>query len=281
MAVLYYGLSLEICDVDPTLGVSILAKNRREVLERLQEANLLHVNKSLSLPAAPLRIGLITSKGSAAYADFTKTLLLSGFSFRVSLVSASMQGDATETDVIRALQILGCSSVDVICLVRGGGSPLDLASFDSEAIGQAIANCPKPVWVGIGHEIDVTVPDFVAHNSFNTPTAVAAALVGRVQDLDARLQTHQDRLNDSCQRRLILANRDLDRNGNGLRQGLRKHLQIHESRFGGLEDRIRRSIRNRLSSEENELMNQMVRLAVPPPCGIGERQHFGGVGDEI
>jgi hypothetical protein len=91
-------------------------------------------------------------------------------------------------------------------------------------------------------------------------SAVAAALVSRLQDLDARLQTHQDRLEDSCQRRLILANRDLDRNGNGLRQGLRKHLRIHESRFDGLEDRVRRSIRNRLSSEENALMNQMVRL---------------------
>jgi exodeoxyribonuclease VII large subunit len=255
-----YGLSLEICDVDPTFGVSLLERNRHEVLEKLQAANLLHLNKSLSLPAAALRIGLITASGSAAYADFTKTLLLSGFSFRVSVVHATMQGDSTEAQVVRALRMLERQDVDVICLVRGGGSPLDLASFDLEAIGKAIALCRKPVWVGIGHEIDVTVPDFVAHTSHKTPTAVAAALVERIQGLDARLLTSQERLEDVCQRTLILANRDVDRNENGLRQGVRKHMQLHETRFQGLEDRIRRSIRKRLSGEESQLINSQVRL---------------------
>ncbi len=87
--------------------------------------------------------------------------------------------------------------IDVICLVRGGGSPLDLASFDRDEIGHAIAQCRKPVWMGIGHEIDVTVPDFVAHTSHKTPTAVAAALVERLQDLDVCLKSTKDRLADS------------------------------------------------------------------------------------
>lgn len=214
-----YGLSLDVYDVDPTLGVSILEKNRRDVLERLREANLLDLNKSLKVPAASLRIGLITAAGSAAYEDFTKTLLMSGFSFQVSVVHATMQGETTADQVTRAIQILERRDIDVICLVRGGGSPVDMASFDRDAIGRAIAECRKPVWVGIGHEIDVTVPDFVAHTSHKTPTAVASALVERLQELESRLRTAAERLEDNFQRTLMLVDRDLDRNENGLRQG--------------------------------------------------------------
>jgi exodeoxyribonuclease VII large subunit len=229
-------------------------------LERLRVANLLDLNKSISLPAAALRIGLITASGSAALADFTKTLLLSGFSFRISFVPATMQGETSPAQVINALHLLERQDIDVICLVRGGGSPLDLASFDKDNLGQAIARCHKPVWVGIGHEIDVTVPDFVAHTSHKTPTAVAVALVQRLQDLDARLATHQNRLEDTCQRRLMLADRELSRSLNGMRQGLRKHMQINETRFRAIEDRISRSIKNRLTSKQSRLVNHEVRL---------------------
>ena len=255
-----YGLSLEISDVNPTLGASLLERNRHEVLERLRAADLLHRNQTTVLPEASLRIGLITASGSAAYADFTETLLRSGFAFQVFLVSAAMQGETISETVIRAIRLLERQDLDVICLVRGGGSPLDLASFDCEGIGQAIAMCSKPVWVGIGHEIDVTVPDFVAHMSHKTPTAVAEALVGRLEDLEARLDTARYRMDDVCQRRLLLAGRDLDRNSNGLRQGLRKHMQLYETRFRGMDDRVRRSIQNRLSGERSRLQNSQVRL---------------------
>jgi exodeoxyribonuclease VII large subunit len=127
-----YGLSLEISDVDPTLGVSLLERNRHEVLERLEAANLLHLNKSHSLPVASLRIGLITASGSAAYADFTKTLLMSGFSFRVSLVQATVQGEAASAQVVRAIRMLERQNVDVICLVWGGGFPLELGRRGQE-----------------------------------------------------------------------------------------------------------------------------------------------------
>ncbi len=255
-----YGLSLEIRDIDPTSGESLLDKNRREVLSRLQAAGLLDRNKQLPLPAAPLRIGLITSPGSAAYADFTQTLLLSGFSFQVLCVQASMQGGMTQTQVVAAFDLLERQAVDVICLVRGGGSALDLASFDQEAIGVAIAQCSRPVWVGIGHEIDVTVPDFVAHTSHKTPTAVATALVQHVQDLETRLSLSRERLQDICERRLTLATRMLTQNANGLRQGLRKHWELQETSFRGLVARILAAIRQRFTTESSHLDGCQVRL---------------------
>ena len=179
-----HGLQLQILDVDPTFGESHINRNRRQILEKLQRDGLLDKNKATVLATAPLRIGLITSANSAAYADFTTTLGMSPFSFKVSLVPTTMQGQATAGEVIAAIKTLIRSQVEVICLVRGGGSPVDLAWFDHEAIGRAIANSPVPVWVGIGHEIDLTVPDLVAHTRFNTPTAVAEALVERIRTLD-------------------------------------------------------------------------------------------------
>jgi exodeoxyribonuclease VII large subunit len=189
-----YGLQLQIFDVDPNFGESHINRNRRKILEKLQKDGLLVKNKATVLATAPLRIGLITSGNSAAYADFTTTLGASRFSFKVSLVSTTMQGPGTAGEVVTAIRTLIRSQVDVICLVRGGGSPVDLAWFDHEAIGRTIGNSPVPVWVGIGHEIDVTVPDLVAHTRFNTPTAVAEALVERIRTLDNDLHLSRDRL---------------------------------------------------------------------------------------
>ncbi len=231
------------------------------MLERLKQAGLLDLNKQLALPGAPLRIGLVTAPGSAAYADFVKTLSVSGFSFQVYLAQATMQGATTHAQVVAAITLLEQHEVDLICVVRGGGSSIDLASFDHDAIGMAIARCGKPVWVGIGHEIDITVPDFVAHMSHKTPTAVATALVQIVQDLATRLDTDLDRLQDICERRTILARTKLDTSDSGRRQGLRKHLELHQTRFQGQGNRLAASIKQRFTSERSSLDGAQVRLA--------------------
>jgi exodeoxyribonuclease VII large subunit len=226
-----YGLQLQILDVDPNFGESHINRNRREILERLQKDGMLDKNKATVLAAAPLRIGLITSANSAACADFTATLGASPFSFSVSLISTTMQGPRTAGEVIAAIKTLVRSQVDVICIVRGGGSPVDLAWFDNEAIGRTIGDSPVPVWVGVGHEIDLTVPDLVAHTHFKTPTAVAEALVERIRTLDNDLHLSRDRLLEIFSRRMDLAQRSMEQDQNGLRQGVRKHLEIYSERF--------------------------------------------------
>jgi exodeoxyribonuclease VII large subunit len=89
--------------------------------------------------------------------------------------------------VLRALDQLRSLDVDAVCIVRGGGARTDLAVFDSEAIARAIANFPIPILTGIGHEIDTTVADLVAHRRCLTPTACAGALVDRVSAWCTRL----------------------------------------------------------------------------------------------
>ena len=239
-----HGLSLSIFDVDPNPGESHVERNRRVVLERLLRDGLLERNKSISLTAVPLRIGLITADGSAALADFRQTLVRSPFGFQVYLAPAAMQGDATARSVVAAVNRLLTLKVDLICIVRGGGSPVDLAWLDDESIARAVAQCPIPVWVGIGHEIDHGVLDFIAHQSHKTPTEVAKVLVDRLLVLAARLDSAGERLRDVCERRTALAVQHIERLANGLVQGTRKHSQIHTEQFLGsvskLQERSRR-----------------------------------------
>jgi exodeoxyribonuclease VII large subunit len=126
-------------------------------------------------------VGLVTSAGSAAHADFLHELAASGFGFDVLCADARVQGVESELSIVAAITALELEGVDVIAVVRGGGARTDLAAFDSEAIARAIATCRVPVWSGIGHEIDRSVADEVAHSTWKTPTACAVALVESVR----------------------------------------------------------------------------------------------------
>jgi exodeoxyribonuclease VII large subunit len=226
-----HGLSLQIHEVDPTFGEAHIDRNRRLILERLSAEELLDLNGRLPVPAAPLTIGLITAAGSAAANDFLRTIAESPYSFRVILASAAMQGERLEADVLQALDDLSQLPLDLVAIVRGGGSQVDLAWFDNEAVARRIAQMPVPVWVGIGHEIDTGVPDHVAHTSYKTPTAVAEALVQQIAGLDDRLLIAADRLDTLSKRPIELAERTLERSSIGLTQGSRKLLALAESQL--------------------------------------------------
>jgi exodeoxyribonuclease VII large subunit len=177
----------------------------------------------------PLRVGLVTSAGSAAAADFLHTLETSGFGWRVLAVDARVQGVDAERSVVAALR--RCAGVDVVCLVRGGGARTDLAAFDSEVVARAIAATPVPVFTGIGHETDTTVADTVAHTAFKTPTACAAALVERVQDFAGRCDRGWERVRRAAGLALDRADRHLDRASGRAVGAARHHLRAHEHRI--------------------------------------------------
>lgn len=233
-----YGLRLHIFDVDPQTGDSQIEQNRRKILETIQREGLLDKNKQRPLPAAPLRVGLITARGTAAFADFVHTLEVSGYAFHVLLAAAPMQGASTCREVSAALKRLVARKVDLVCIIRGGGSPVDLACFDDLPLARDVANCPVPVWVGIGHEIDVTVLDFVAHARHKTPTAAAEALAARVRALDERLSYARQRLEEAARRRIDLALKELKTKQGRIRQGVMRLLERSAERLTEKEHRL-------------------------------------------
>ena len=174
-----YRVVVEDLDLAYTLGET--ARRREEIVRRLTVAGLVGRNTGLPFPALPLRVGLITSVGSDACRDVLRTFEESGFAFKVTVHGARVQGRLTEPSVLNALQGLGAMArdLDVVLICRGGGSRTDLAWFDSEALGRAVATFPLPVLVGIGHEQDVSVLDAVGWRC-KTPTAAAARVVDAV-----------------------------------------------------------------------------------------------------
>ncbi|MET0902547.1 MAG: exodeoxyribonuclease VII large subunit [Acidimicrobiales bacterium] len=176
-------LQLRMTAIDPAYTLGQLELARAELLARLQAEGLLGANARRAMPLAPLCVGLITSEGSAAEADFLDELRRSGFAFRVLRVDSRVQGFDAPRSIATALRMLATHPLDVLALVRGGGARTDLAAFDDEAVARAIAACPVPVLTGIGHEVDSSVADEVAHTAAKTPTACAQRLVARVGEL--------------------------------------------------------------------------------------------------
>ena len=170
-------LRLRMTGIDPNFTLGELEAERLRLLEKLRDEGLLTKNQAVPFPAAPLRIGLVTSKGSAAHHDFHNELESSGLAWEVVLADTPVQGVDAPPFITAAIRAVGRAGVDVIAVVRGGGARTDLVAFDSEAVARAIAEAPVPVVTGVGHEIDRTIADEVAHEAQKTPTAAAVFIV--------------------------------------------------------------------------------------------------------
>jgi exodeoxyribonuclease VII large subunit len=180
-------LQLVMTAIDPNFTIGRLAADRDRILAVLTAEKILGRNATRVLPLVPLRIGLVTSGGSAAYQDFLHGLDGSGHAFRVVHCDVRVQGAAASRRIVWALRRLASLDLDAIAIVRGGGARSDLAAFDSEIVARAITEMTVPVLTGIGHETDRTIADEVAHTSTKTPTAAAGALVERVDAYLERL----------------------------------------------------------------------------------------------
>lgn len=220
-----------ILDIDPVFTLGELALTRSAILKRLALEGLLDKNKNLELADVPMHVGLITGEKTAAYKDFTTRLAASPFNFNVSVAYAKMQGNETEASVIAAMDtLLKDSEIDVICIVRGGGSKTDLNYFDSEALCRAVANCPVPVFTGIGHEIDKSLLDEVAYLSCITPTDCAKRLVERVTDSWTRMTNVAKEIADQTKNMLVEHNKTLAQAASQLQYNVSSHLQQEKTK---------------------------------------------------
>ncbi len=178
-----YGITLVISAIDPEYTVGDLMRKRREILERLQKEGILKMNKSLEWTDVPQRIAVISAPGAAGYGDFINQLFSNQARLRfcVKLFPAVMQGDRTAPTVIAALDEIAAQQDDWdgVVIIRGGGSTSDLVAFDDYDLAAHVAQFPLPVVVGIGHERDVTVLDYIANMRVKTPTAAAEWLISR------------------------------------------------------------------------------------------------------
>ncbi len=221
-----YGFSLNIRDIDPVYTLGDLARQRREIIRKLQDDGVFEMNKELELPLVPQRIAVVSSPTAAGLQDFLDQLHNNAhqFIFYTKLFPAVMQGSEAPRSIMDALEQIYLYEdwFDAVVIIRGGGAQLDLACFDQYELAAHVAQFPLPVITGIGHDKDDTVVDLVAHTRMKTPTAVAEFLITGAlrfsQELDelekhftelitGQLEDHRDRLNDAADQLHLLVNR--------------------------------------------------------------------------
>jgi exodeoxyribonuclease VII large subunit len=261
---------------------------------QLEAEGLFDSARKRAIPLAPRGIGLVTSTGAAALQDVITALSRRVPHIPVWFAPASVQGASAPGELVQALQKLyqtiedtqrqqadltsNLPCIDVILLVRGGGSIEDLSAFNNEALARTIFSSPVPIVCGVGHETDFTIADFVADLRAPTPTAAAelcatdrSLWLGAAQLMQERLQdavqdaldAHAQRV-DTASRRLarptdLLAvqRHELQRLDYALQQ---KTLSIHEQSTQVLQ-RLERDLTQKIASRITRAHEQHVRAA--------------------
>ena len=178
-----FGLSAVISDIDPGYTMGDLVRRRNMMIQRLKAEGIYDMNRSLPWPEPALRIAVVSARGAAGYGDFIHQLYSNPLRLRFTtrLFEAVMQGERAPGSIIAALGRIAAQTDewDAVVIIRGGGATSDLVSLDDYELAVHVAQFPLPIIVGIGHERDVTVLDYVANMRVKTPTAAAEWLVGR------------------------------------------------------------------------------------------------------
>jgi exodeoxyribonuclease VII large subunit len=186
------------------VGTGALEAQLRRLHARLDAEGLFALGRKRPLPQFPRRIALVTSPTGAAIADFLKTLFSRWRSSEVILLPSRVQGAGAADELARAVATAArlVPPVDVIALVRGGGSLEDLWSFNEESLVRAVAASPIPVVSGVGHEIDVSLADLAADVRALTPTDAAVRIVPDGRQVAATVATLGTRMQGGLGRRI-------------------------------------------------------------------------------
>jgi exodeoxyribonuclease VII large subunit len=253
-------LSLILSGIDPTHTLGELAADRSALLQRLSAEGVLRANAAHAMPLVPLRVGLVGSRSSAGVQDFGKTLRASGLGFTVVFCDAAVQGADAPAAIASGVRRLAHESVDVICLVRGGGARTDLAAFDAEVVARAIVDASVPVLCGIGHEIDRAVADEVAHTSLRTPTACAHALVERVGAYMVGVESAWRAVTVAAADAVLRASDGLAADTGRLVRDANRAVAIASERLDVAERRVRASVGTVVRRADAEVERAVVRL---------------------
>lgn len=273
-----YGFSLIINDIDPEFSLGAKEMERQRTIERLQKEGLMDLQKGLCLPLLPYRLAVISAEDAAGYRDFVRHIEDNpyGFSFDMTLFPALMQGVECPKSVISALDaVMECGEgFDVVLVLRGGGSKLDLACFDDYEMAAVIAQFPLPVLTAIGHDQDYHVCDMVAHAHLKTPTALADEMLSIYEDEDARISALQTRVRMAAVGRIAASESGLDVLRTRVKAAFAVKIAAAESALHILQSRI-------LSADPRRILERGYALALDAEGRVMKGAAGRSVGDKV
>ncbi|WP_339897822.1 exodeoxyribonuclease VII large subunit [uncultured Gilvimarinus sp.] len=230
---------------------------------KLAAEGLFEPERKQPLPELPHHIGVITSPTGAAIRDVLAVLRRRYPAVPVTVIPVPVQGTEAAPAIVKALTLAARSErFDVLLLTRGGGSLEDLWPFNDERVARAIAHCPIPIISAVGHEVDVTIADFVADVRAATPSAAAELVVPDMAEQLERLQVRERHLGQTIQRRLLRLSDQLAH----LQKRLRHpgdNLRQQAQRLDQLELRLKRAIKQQLNDKRLRLNNLQTRQTDP------------------
>lgn len=210
-------LQIVVRQVEPR-GQGALQLAFEQLKRRLAAEGLFDAARKQPLPAFPRRVGVVTSPTGAAVRDVIQVSGQRAPATPILIAPTRVQGEGAEHEIAAALdEIATQPDVDVVLVVRGGGSLEDLWSFNTEVVARAIERCPVPVLSGVGHETDVTIADCVADARAPTPSAAALQALPDRAGLLRTLERDWRRLTGSAQRQLSRVGHALARERDALR----------------------------------------------------------------
>jgi exodeoxyribonuclease VII large subunit len=240
--------------------------------ERLQKEGWFDASRKRALPLFPVSIGVVTSLAAAAWRDVVHALQRRVPHIPVVLSPASVQGESAPAELIAALHALyALPEIDVILLVRGGGSIEDLWAFNDEHLARTIARSPVPIVSGVGHETDFTIADFVADLRAPTPTAAAELVCEPLHHWQTRLMQSFGRLHDGVMQQLDQRAQRLDRVA-VLVSKPSVRLEQHRSRLDLFERRMQYAQERYVQKQQQQIMQQQQRLPLAVQQAWSQKQ---------
>ena len=232
-------------------GSGALQRQFEQLKARLSDEGLFDTQHRQPLPTSIARIGVITSPSGAAIKDVLAVLARRFPATAVSIYPSLVQGDQAASQLVDAIQRANRDArCDVLLVTRGGGSLEDLWCFNEESVARAIFASRLPIVSAVGHEIDVTIADFVADHRAATPSAAAELLSPDRVEIDRQFNALRAQLADAIGRRI----RDLQQRNDFLSQRLRHPGQRLGEQRRHLEHLIGRLLRaQNLSLDRRQL----------------------------
>ncbi len=194
------------------VGEGSLKKAYLLLKEKLTKEGLFAPERKREIPKMPNRIGVIASRDSAAWGDFWRILNNRWQGVEIDLYHTAVQGESAITEIVQAFNYFNnqTKDVEVVVLIRGGGSLEDLAAFNSEEVVRAVYGSKIPVVCGVGHERDETLADYAADIRASTPSNAAERVVPSKADIMNELEFTVGHIGEKINHKITMLRRQVE-----------------------------------------------------------------------
>lgn len=244
------------------VGGGLLYEQFEKTKKELEEMGMFDPSYKQPIPAYTKKLGVVTASTGAAVQDIINVSKRRNPYIDILLYPAIVQGDGAVDSIVRGIELLGQTDVDVIIVGRGGGSMEDLWAFNSPMVAQAVFDCPIPIISAVGHETDTTIIDFVSDLRAPTPSAAAELAVCDIFGLLDQIRERQSRLNSlfrtTCEKaRMQLENRKVKL----MAASPQAKLKEQQMRLSAFEDDIENAMQQKLLRKKHQLEVYISKLA--------------------